>query len=195
MRQDPDVILVGEIRDKETSEIAIQAALTGHLVFSTVHANSASGAVPRLLDLGVKAASIGPALNLIIAQRLVRKLCEHCKVAEPVTPELASKIKRFLGKLPKRVDKKDYENTQLFKPKGCAKCVNLGYKGRIAVFELLEVQDEMEALISPSVGESTIYKQANKQGMVTMQEDGILKTISGITTFDEVEGVTGPLKW
>ncbi len=195
MRQDPDVILVGEVRDKETADIAIQAALTGHLVFSTVHANSASGAIPRLLDLGVKAASIGPALNLIIAQRLVRKLCEHCKVVEKPAPELQNKIKKFLTSLPKRVDRKDYENVQLFKPKGCAKCVGLGYKGRIAIFELLEVDDEMEALISPEVGESVILKQAFKKGMVTMQQDGVLKTISGITTFDEVEEVTGPLKW
>lgn len=195
MRQDPDVILVGEVRDKETSDISIQAALTGHLVFSTVHANSASGAIPRFLDLGVKAASIGPALNLIIAQRLVRKLCEHCKVEQKIPADLETKIKKFLTSLPKKVDRKEFEKLQLFQPKGCPKCSGLGYKGRIAIFELLEVGDEMESLITPAVGEVSISKQALKQGMVTMQHDGILKVISGITTFEEIEGVTGPLKW
>lgn len=195
MRQDPDVILVGEVRDKETADISIQAALTGHLVFSTVHANSAAGAVPRFLDLGVKAASIGPSMNLIIAQRLVRKLCENCKTAEKIPAEMELKIKKFLNGLPKRVDRKDYEKIELFKAKGCAQCNNLGYKGRIAVMELLEVGEQMEELISPAITEAAIFKQGLKQGMVTMQQDGILKIISGITTFDEVEGVTGPLRW
>lgn len=194
MRQDPDSILVGEVRDKETADIAIQAALTGHLVFSTVHANSASGAIPRLLDLGVKAASIGPSLNLIIAQRLVRKLCENCKEPEKTGADLANKIKRFLSNLPKRVEKKDYEKIQLFKPKGCEKCNNIGYKGRIAIFELLEVGDAVEGLLNSNIGEATILKQALKQGIVMMQQDGILKAITGVTTFEEVEGVTGPLK-
>src|SRR3989338_2721750 len=194
MRQDPDVILVGEIRDKETSDIAMQAALTGHLVFSTVHANSASGAIPRLIDLGAKPASIGPALNLIIAQRLVRKLCEHCKAAENAS-ELDQKIKKFVRQLPKRVDKSQYEKPLMFKPKGCPKCGNIGYKGRVAIFELMTVGGDVESLITSSVGEAVILRQALKQGMVTMQQDGILKVISGITTFDEVESVTGPIKW
>lgn len=193
MRQDPDAILVGEVRDKETSDIAIQAALTGHLVFSTVHANSASGAIPRFLDLGVKAASIGPALNLIIAQRLVRKLCGNCKTEEKIPAEIEAKIKKILNNLPKRVDKKEFDKIRLFKPKGCVKCGGLGYKGRIAIFELMEVGDAMEALITPNVGEAAILRQTLKQGMVTMQQDGVLKAISGITTLDEVEGVTGPL--
>lgn len=193
MRQDPDVILVGEVRDKETADIAIQAALTGHLVFSTVHANSASGAIPRFLDLGIKAASMGPSMNLIIAQRLVRRLCEDCKVAEKLSPELSAKLKKFLANLPKRVNKSNYEKISLFKSQGCAQCNNFGYKGRVAVMELLEIGEEMEGLISPSVTEAAIQKQALKQGMVTMQQDGILKVISGISTFEEVEGVTGPL--
>lgn len=195
MRQDPDVILVGEVRDKETSDISIQAALTGHLVFSTVHANSASGAIPRFLDLGVKPASIGPALNLIIAQRLVRKLCENCKIEEKASPEFELKLKKFLSGLPKRVGKAVFDKMKIFKPKGCPKCVGIGYKGRIGVFELLEVGDDLEKIISSSVGEAVILKQALKQGMVTMQQDGILKVISGVTTFDEVEGVTGPIHW
>lgn len=195
MRQDPDVILVGEVRDKETAEISIQAALTGHLVFSTIHANSAAGAIPRFLDLDIKPASIGPALDLIIAQRLVRRLCPDCRVHEEPGVDIKSKIKKLLAELPKRVDKSKYEKIETFKPKGCKKCGGIGYKGRVAIFELLEVGDPIEEMVTPAITESAILKQAIKQGMVTMQEDGVLKVISGLTTFDEVEGVTGPLKW
>ena len=105
------------------------------------------------------------------------------------------KIKNFLRQLPKRVDKSQYEKPQMFKPKGCLKCGHIGYKGRIAIFELVTVGEDIEALVTPSVGEAAIFRQALKQGMVTMQQDGILKTISGVTTFDEVESVTGPIKW
>ncbi|MDP1718931.1 MAG: GspE/PulE family protein [bacterium] len=195
MRQDPDVILVGEVRDKETGDIAIQAALTGHLVFSTLHANSAAGAIPRFLDLGVKSGSLGPAMDLIIAQRLVRVLCENCKVPEKLSAELEARIRPFLVKLPKRVDRKDYEKPTMFKPKGCPKCLGIGYRGRIAIVELLLVDEGLEEMIKPEIGESVIQKYAVKQGMVTMQQDGILKTLAGTTTFDEVEGVTGPLQW
>jgi len=196
MRQDPDVILVGEVRDKETADIAIQAALTGHLVFSTVHANSAAGAVPRFLDLGVKPVSIGPALKLVIAQRLVRRLCPDCKKPVRVTPELDKKIQRFLGGLPKRVNRDDYEKIQIFEPgTNCEKCGGFGYKGRVAIFELLQIAEDMQSLISPDVGEAAINKEAVKRGMATMQEDGILKVISGISTFEEVEEVTGLIKW
>jgi len=199
MRQDPDVILVGEIRDKETAEISIQASLTGHLVFSTIHANRSAGAIPRLLDLGVKNVSIGPALKLIIAQRLVRRLCPDCKVEDDSLlgegEDLGNKIKKFLDKLPKRVDKDKYKNIKVFKPKGCDNCLGTGYKGRIAIYELLEVGAEVEELISKQVGETVINKFAVDKGMTTMQQDGILKVISGITTFDEVKGVTGPIEF
>ena len=196
MRQDPDVILVGEIRDQKTAEIAMQAALTGHLVFSTVHANSAAGAVPRLLDLGVRSSSIGPALNLVIAQRLVRRLCEKCKVPEKVSEEIKIKIEKFLSKLPARVDKSLYKKIQLYKPQGCPDCHGIGYRGRVAVFEMLEAGSEIEKLISQNTSEGEIYKFAlEKQDMVTMQQDGILKVILGVTTFEEVEGVTGAIKW
>ncbi len=193
MRQDPDVILVGEIRDKETAEIGIQAALTGHLVFSTVHANSATGAIPRLVDLGVKPQSIGPALNLVIAQRLVRVLCEKCKARAPLDAALQEKLARFLNRLPKRVDRAPYRAIAIFAPKGCAACNNLGYRGRLAIFELLEVSDDLKAMIPQVADEISMKKVAASQGMVTMQEDGVLKVIQGITTFEEVEEVTGPL--
>lgn len=196
MRQDPDVILVGEIRDKETADIAVQSALTGHLVFSTVHANSAAGAVPRLLDLGVKPVSLAPALKLVIAQRLVRRLCPDCKKPVKVTSDLQKKIKKFMNGIPKRVNRADYEKIQMFEPGNkCDKCGGFGYKGRVAVFELLQIAEDMQNLISPEVGEVDINKEAVKRGMSTMQEDGFLKVISGVTTFDEVEEVTGPIKW
>lgn len=198
MRQDPDIILVGEIRDGETAGIGIQAALTGHLVFSTIHANEAAGAVPRLLDLGVKPESIGPALNLVIGQRLVRRLCQNCKIKDSdAEQKLKEKIAAFLAKLPPRISKSDYAKIEIFKPaeKGCEKCNGMGYKGRVAVYELLKIVPEIEELISKSSGALAIQKFALGQGMTTMQQDGILKVISGLTTFDEVEGVTGPIEW
>ncbi len=195
MRQDPDIILVGEIRDKETAEIGIQASLTGHLVFSTVHTNAAAGAIPRLLDLGVRTSSIGPALNLIIAQRLTRRLCPYCKTEQKIDDELKTKIEKMLAALPVRVKKDDFKEIKIFQPKGCDKCNCIGYKGRVAIYELLLVSSEMEELINKESSEVKINKFALEQGMVTMQQDGILKVISGITTFDEVETATGPIEW
>ena len=196
LRQDPDMILIGEIRDLETAEIAIHASLTGHLVFSTLHTNDASGAVPRMIDLGVKTSVLAPAMNLIIAQRLVRKLCEKCKVEKKADAELENKIKNFIEKLPDRVDKNFYKsNIKIFEPKGCDKCNNLGYKGRVGVFELLLVDGDMELLIGKDPTEIGIKGLAIKKGIVMMQQDGILKSISGITTFDEVEKSTGAIEW
>ncbi|KKR89228.1 MAG: hypothetical protein UU85_C0004G0069 [Candidatus Wolfebacteria bacterium GW2011_GWA2_42_10] len=213
MRQDPDVILVGEMRDKETAEIGIQAALTGHLVFSTVHANSASGVVPRLLDLGVKPSSIGPALNLIIAQRLVRRLCRFCKSPQETNPELKNKIEKFFDKLPRRVSRDNFKEIKIYQPKGCLKCNNSGYLGRIGIYELLlndpeyekllinpahrdlSSRKELEDLILAGAPESAIERFALNQEMVTMQQDGILKIISGFTSFEEVESATGSIAW
>ncbi|MEK7634514.1 MAG: GspE/PulE family protein [Patescibacteria group bacterium] len=214
MRQDPDVILIGEMRDKETSEIGIQAALTGHLVLSTIHANSAAGSIPRLLDIGVKPTSIGPALNLAIAQRLVRRLCADCKKQEEISDDLKNKIEKFINNLPKRVNKENYKNIQIFKPVGCEKCNNSGYRRRVAIYELLlndpeyekilmgeelgklSSHKDLEELITSQAGELTIKKWAiENQGMVTMQQDGILKVISGMTTFEEVEEITGITAW
>ena len=195
MRQDPDTILVGEIRDQETAEIAIQAALTGHLVFSTLHTNSAAGAIPRLLDLNVKPQSIGPALTLVIAQRLVRCLCTECRTPVPLDADLTTKFASFVDSLPARVNKDAYRNATLFAPVGCATCNNTGYKGRIAIYELFTKQPGLEDLITSIAGEQTFLKFAREHGMTTMQEDGILKVITGMTTFDEVESVTGPIEW
>ena len=161
LRQDPDSILVGEIRDQETAEIALQAALTGHLVFSTIHANEAAGAIPRLLDLGVKPTSIGPGMNLIISQRLVRRLCEQCK--KPMTLD-ARQIKRFgdfVGQLPGRVKKENYAEIKLWRPEGCESCGHLGFKGRVGIYEILVTDEALEPLILNKAGETELARYAN----------------------------------
>ncbi|PIT92731.1 MAG: hypothetical protein COU08_01025 [Candidatus Harrisonbacteria bacterium CG10_big_fil_rev_8_21_14_0_10_42_17] len=196
MRQDPDIILVGEIRDQETAEIAVQAALTGHLVFSTVHANEAAGAIPRFLDLNVKPASIGPAVSLIMGQRLVRRLCKDCKSPRAVDESFNSIVQKFLTSLPSRVDRSDYQTITLFNPseKGCNTCNGIGFKGRVGVYELFVIGDQVETIIQEKSGSVTVIREyARQQQMVTMQEAGILKVFTGDTTFDEVESATGIL--
>lgn len=195
MRQDPDVILVGEIRDKETAEIAVQAALTGHLVFSTVHANESAGGIARLLDLGAKPNSIAPALNLLIAQRLVRKLCAVCKKKKELSEEEKKRLETYIENLPKRVEKDAFLKTiQPYEPVGCDACNHTGYKGRIAVFELLEIQDEVRELIGKDAGQIEIKKAVAKTNFVSMQQDGVLKYTTGITSLAEVEEVTGKVE-
>lgn len=197
MRQDPDIILVGEIRDKDTAEIGLQAALTGHLVFSTIHANEAAGSIPRFLDLGARASSIGPALRLVIGQRLVRKLCTKCRVPDELTPELKGHLQSFLKKLPARVDRAPYGTPAVFKAaaRGCAECTGFGYKGRTALYELLAVGKDLEELILKEATVTEFLDAAVRRGMVTMQEDGILKAFQGITSFDEVKEATGDLRF
>lgn len=193
LRQDPDIILVGEIRDIDTAETAIHAALTGHVVFSTLHTNDAVGAVPRLIDMGTKVSTIAPALNLVIAQRLVRKLCDACRTSIAPDANLKSNIDKFLASLPPRVSK-DSIKINLFSAKGCDKCNN-GYTGRIGVYELLPLDGELKDIISHDATEETIRKFAKSKGMVGLQADGILKSLAGITTLDEVERITGPIEW
>ena len=196
VRQDPDVLLIGEIRDLETADIALNASLTGHLVFSTLHTNDSFGAIPRLIDLGAKTAIIGPALNLVIAQRLVRRLCLNCRTEEKPTPEAQRKIDAFLRALPKRVPIETYKNRVIYKKAGCKQCGEIGYKGRIAIMEVLQIDDVIANLISKDVSEVDIRKSAEKsQGVITVQESGILKALEGITTLEEVERITGPLEW
>ncbi len=194
LRQDPDIILVGEIRDLETAEIAFHAALTGHLVFSTLHTNSAVGAVPRLIDLGTKSSIIGPALNLVIAERLVRKLCPHCRKAIVLEKGLDEKIKNFIKNLPAGARKSIPKETILYQAAGCSECRS-GYRGRIGVFELMEFNDNLRELINQEANEVAIGRLAKKQGLVSVQEDGLIKVLSGTTTLEEVERVTGPIEW
>jgi type IV pilus assembly protein PilB len=195
LRQDPDIILVGEIRDLETAEIGMNAALTGHLVFSTLHTNNAVGAVPRLVDLGVNTSIIGPAINLIISQRLIRKLCNECKMEITLEEAVINKIKAFIEGLPEKT-KLSYSGRALkfYEAKGCAKC-HEGFNGRMGIFEFLKCGDEIEALIANESTEESIKKLGIAQGMVEMQGDGVLKVVSGFTTLNEVERITGPIDW
>lgn len=193
LRQDPDVILVGEIRDKETAEIALNASLTGHLVFSTLHTNDAIGAIPRLLDLDIPPQILGPALTLIIAQRLVRVLCPYCKTEQEINEEIKKEIEKFIENLPSRVNKEKLKNYKIFQAKGCEKCNFLGYKGRTSIFELFQITEKIEELIYQNPTEIQLKKLAREEGMVYLQEDGIIKVLLGITTFEEVKKITGPL--
>jgi len=193
LRQDPDVVLVGEIRDSETAEIALNASLTGHMVFSTLHTNDAVGAIPRLLDLGTKTQVLGPALALVIAQRLVRVLCPYCKEKQEISPEIDGKIKKVLDSLPERVDKNTYKKFDLFKAVGCKECGGLGYRGRTSIFELFVIDEKLEQAIYGNPNEIELKRLAKEQGMTTMQEDGVLKIIQGITTIEEVERLTGEI--
>lgn len=195
LRQDPDIILVGEIRDEETADIAMQASLTGHMVLSTLHANDAVSTITRLRDLGVNPETIGPALSLVIAQRLLRKLCVKCRKEVQVGAELAENINSFLKELPDRVDKKLYENYKIYEAGSCEACNGIGYRGRIGVFEFLVAGPELEELILKETSEVAIRNLAKKQGLVTFKEDGILKVLTGVTSFDEVEKITGPIDW
>nr|WP_319493853.1 type II secretion system ATPase GspE [uncultured Desulfobacter sp.] len=181
VRQDPDVILIGEIRDIETAEIAIQSALTGHLVFSTLHTNDAPGAVTRLVDLGVEPYLITSSVNHVIAQRLVRVLCPHCR--EPFTLSQAdlSSFKSTNGLAP---------GQEVFKPKGCAKCFNTGYWGRQAIMEILPLDEELKSLILETSDANLIKAAAIKKGMKTLRADGLTKVARGITSLREVLRVT-----
>jgi type IV-A pilus assembly ATPase PilB len=180
LRQDPDIIFIGEIRDNETAQIAIQAALTGHLVLSTVHTNNAPATITRLIDMGIEPFLIASSLIMVVSQRLVRRLCEKCK--QKYTPE-EDAIRR-LGLTPEQASKITF-----YKPGGCDECLNTGYKGRAAIFEVMEVTDELAALIVERVDASVIKEKAIEQGMKMLAEDGVRNIEKGITTIDEVLSV------
>jgi len=181
VRQDPDIIMVGEIRDKETTELAIQAALTGHLVFSTLHTNDAAGAIPRLLDLGAEPFLLTSAMTCVVAQRVVRRICLNCREEYTPPSELVEKIKKTLGKLYQPQDK-----PTLFRGAKCAKCNETGYLGRIGIFEVMPISEKIGRLILEHPDSESIAKQAIEEGMITMKQDGYLKALEGITTIEEV---------
>lgn len=188
LRQDPDIVMVGEIRDLETADIAINAALTGHLVISTIHTNSASGAIPRFLAMKVKPFLLAPALNSIIGQRLVRKICPHCKEEIKLEKEKLERAKEMLSKIPEKSGvKPDLENMKFYKGKGCKKCNHLGYRGRIGIFEVMVMNEAIEKMVlSGKVSEYDMQKIAVEQGMITMVQDGLIKALDGITSVEEV---------
>ena len=194
VRQDPDIIMVGEIRDSETAEVAIQAALTGHVVFSTLHTNDAAGAIPRMLHLEVKPTLIAPSINLIIAQRLVRKLCEHCKEKYRPAEETIKKIKNLVAHMPEDLKEEIPEKIEsLYRSRGCSKCNFIGYSGRIGIFEMFPITPAIEQSILKTTSTSEILRIAIQEGMITMKQDGIIKALNGITSLEEVRRVTGEI--
>lgn len=188
LRQDPDIIMVGEIRDEDVASTAINAALTGHLVFSTLHTNNAAGSFPRLVDLGVNPKVISSAINITLAQRLVRKLCEACK--SEISPD-ADKKKIIDDILSSIVDKKNIQGDALkmWEAKGCSECNGTGYKGRIGIFEAIIMDESIEALVKKSASEREISDASISQGLLTIKQDGILKVLKGMTSFDELRRV------
>lgn len=191
MRQDPDIIMVGEIRDEETAEVAVNAALTGHLVISTLHTNNAAGALPRLLALGVKPFLLAPALNAVMGQRLVRRLCEKCKQPAELDPAVRERVLTTLRDIPAEsgagLTEEELGSLTFSKAVGCDECHHLGYRGRIGIYEVLTMNREIEQVIlSGQVSEYQVQDLGKKAGMVLMVQDGLLKAKDGTTTVDEV---------
>jgi type IV pilus assembly protein PilB len=183
LRQDPDVMMVGEIRDLETAEVAIRAALTGHLVFSTVHTNDAPSTVTRLVDQGVEPYLVSSSIVVVIAQRLVRTICKHCRTLAPMTDEWAAKLKK-LGLTPTDVEHKIAYGT------GCQECFQSGYSGRTAIYEFMPMDEELRTLVMEGANATQLKKKAVELGMITLRADGIDKIRQRLTTPDEVLRVT-----
>lgn len=192
VRQDPDIILIGEIRDLETAQIALEAALTGHMVLSTLHTNDAAGTIPRLRDLGAKAETIAPAVTMVMAQRLLRRLCEKCKKKVSLEAADVKKLEEAMSPIRDRFSVPAIGNTfECYAPGTCDACNGTGYKGRVGVYEVFEVTRAMEKLIMENASVTDIRDLAIKEGMVTMLQDGYLKLIEGITSLEEMRRVLG----
>lgn len=193
LRQDPDVVMVGEIRDLETAEISVQASLTGHLVLSTLHTNDASGVIPRLIDMGVKPYFLTPSINAVIGQRLVRKLCPSCRVEHHLSEEEAERVNKILAVLsPNSGVDIPAELPMLYKKgEGCDKCNGVGYKGRVGIYELFTMSNDIKELTAQGAPAFKILEKAIENGMVTMLQDGVLKALDGLTDLDEIYRVIG----
>ena len=181
LRQAPNIILVGEIRDAETAEIAIQAALTGHLVFSTLHTNDAPGALTRLIDMGVKPFLVASSIQAVMAQRLIRILCPKCK--EPYTPEQV--LLSAIG-----LEPKDIKGKTLYKAVGCKECKDTGFRGRKGIFELMELTSEMREMVFKREPVDKLREVSRMNGMVVLLEDGVRKFLDGLTTIEEIISIT-----
>lgn len=195
LRQDPNVIMVGEIRDNETAELAIHAALTGHLVLSTLHTNDAIGSVPRLVDMGVESFLLASSLQSVAAQRLVRKICEKCKTEMKITDLQRNRLAQMYQEIPlaekKAYNLKDNQEIKVFKGAGCDDCGRTGHKGRVGIYEVFEITDPVKGIITDhKANEHELRKESLSQGMISMKEDGILKVLLGLTTLAEVERAT-----
>jgi len=193
LRQDPNVIMVGEIRDEETASLAVNAALTGHVVLSTLHTNSSVGVVPRLIDMGVRPFLIPSTLRIVISQRLIRNLCSKCKIKIKPPEKIRDYVLERLKSMPASAKNglKIEEPLLIYASKGCEVCNFTGYMGRVGLYEVLSMSDELAELIQKNPLESLIFKAAQKQGMLTMEQEGILKVLNGQTTIEEVVRATG----
>ena len=191
VRQDPDIVMLGEIRDGETASMAIQAALTGHIVLSTLHTNDAAGAFPRLIDMGIEPFLLTSSIHTVIAQRLTRKICSECRIPTTISTDEVKEVKALIAKMPD-FERKESENgpMEFSVGKGCDVCGGKGYKGRVGVFEVLDVSEPIRDLVSKRASNSAITEQAVASGMLTMLQDGIIKALHGITTLEEVWRVT-----
>ncbi|OGI25739.1 MAG: hypothetical protein A3J76_00110 [Candidatus Moranbacteria bacterium RBG_13_45_13] len=203
LRQDPDIIMVGEIRDEETMEMAIHAAMTGHLVLSTLHTNSAAGAIPRLLDMGAEPFLIASTVNVVMAQRLVRRLCPDCRQPYKLDNELINSLKQQidlekifeLAKKNNLLEKElsasqDWSRINFYHPGSCSRCRQEGYKGRIGIYEVLEISETVSQMVAKRATSDDIEEQAQKEGMMRMIEDGMIKVIQGVTSIEEILRVT-----
>ncbi|MFA5871823.1 MAG: ATPase, T2SS/T4P/T4SS family [Parcubacteria group bacterium] len=201
LRQDPDIIMIGEIRDKETMEIAIHAAMTGHLVLSTLHTNSAAGAIPRLLDMGAESFLVASTINVVVGQRLLRKLCSDCRQPFNLDEELSASLKKQvdiariveIAKKNNLIDVKsgnDWKDLQFWRPGGCSRCNQEGYKGRVGIYEVLDVSESIAQMIGKQATSDEIEKKGTEEGMLKLVEDGFIKALQGITSIEEVLRVT-----
>jgi len=191
LRQDPDIIMVGEIRDRETAGLATQAALTGHIVLSTLHTNDAMGVIPRLIDMGVEKYLIPPTINVAAAQRLLRRLCADCKIKAPANVGEKKIIDDSLNLMPKEYKEQLYskDGYEIYKPnlkEPCKKCGGKAFKGRIGIFEMMEMTPELEKIILGDLSETAIFQEGKRQGMITMFQDGILKVLKGVVSLEEL---------
>jgi type IV pilus assembly protein PilB len=194
LRQDPDIIMVGEIRDNETAALAVHAALTGHIVLSTLHTNDAFGAVPRMMDMKIEPFLLASSLNIVMAQRLVRRVCQYCKQQIEIPKDLEDEVFKEIGKLPKEAIPKEVSlerPLKFWQGQGCVRCENTGYKGRVSISEVLGISEEIKTIIV-SGGDviDKIQKSFVSQGMFLMKQDGIFKALQGATTIEEVWDAT-----
>jgi type II secretory ATPase GspE/PulE/Tfp pilus assembly ATPase PilB-like protein len=191
LRQNPNIMMIGEIRDRETAGIAIEASLTGHLVLSTIHANSAAGAITRFTVLGVERQQLANSLECSIGQRLVRRICPHCKVETEIEPDILDQVKASLSQLPDEIRSKIPDKLTFYKGAGCDKCKQIGYKNRLGIYEVIDITPGIQKLLlQPGITDAEVEDAAVKEGSVLLRQDGILKALDGETTLDEVLRVT-----
>ncbi len=187
LRQDPDIIMIGEIRDYETANMAVHSALTGHVVLSTLHTNDSAGAIPRLMDMKIEPFLINSSLNAVVAQRLCRKICDSCKEEFKIDAANLEEVQKEIKLIPEAERPKEI---RFYHGKGCGNCSNTGYQGRVSIFEIFSLTDDIKQLVGQRVSGTELGKKAITNGMLTMKQDGIIKAITGVTTLEEVWRVT-----